>query len=157
MNSRNIFFKTLEELMEKDKDIMFLTDDLGYSYMEKIQEKFPEQFINCGCIEQSMIGIAVGMAMAGKKPYVYGTTPFILFRPLEQVRNDIAQMGFNIKLIGVAHSGFLGFTHNLLHEKEDVVICKNIKLKSYIPKTLKRVHDIILETYKSNKPVYIRL
>jgi transketolase len=134
-NTRHIFFEILEKLMEIDKDIIFLTGDLGYSYVEEIQYKFPDQFINCGCMEQSMIDIAVGLSLAGKKPYVYSTLNFLLFRALEQVRNDIVCMKSNVKLIGVGISGFLGFSHNRLHEKEDINICKNIGLKYFVPKT----------------------
>ena len=157
MNTRHIFFEELDKIMAKDKDVMFLTGDLGYSYMENIQKKYPDQFITCGCIEQSMIGIAGGLAMMGKKPYVYSTVPFLLYRPAEQVRDDVAQKPFNIKLIGVSMSGFLGYTHNPLHPKEDINFCKNIGLKYHIPKTLKAISDIIKKTYKSKENCYIRL
>jgi transketolase len=156
MNTRNIFFKTLEELAKKDKDIIFLTGDLGFSYMENFQKKFPDQFINCGTIEQSMIGIAVGLAKAKKKPYVYSTLNFILFRALEQIRNDVVCANHNVKLIGVSMSGFLGFSHNMLHEKEDINICNNIGLKHY-KATLKNLENIIIKTSKNNKPCFIRL
>lgn len=156
-NTRHIFFKELDKIMAKDKDVMFLTGDLGYSYMEGIQQKYPDQFINCGCIEQSMVGIASGLALAGKKPYVYSTVPFILFRAWEQVRNDISQQKFNVKLIGVSMSGFLGWTHNMLHNKEDINMCKNIKLKHYIPKNNKEVKESIIRSYKNAETAYIRL
>ena len=153
---RKQFFKTLEKLAKIDKDIVFLTGDLGYSYMESFQKKFPDQFINCGCIEQSMIGIAVGLAMAGKKPYVYSTLNFLLFRALEQVRNDITYMNNNVKLIGVSMSGFIGFTHNRLHPKEDTNLCKNIGLKAYTPK-LEELDKLIIKINKEKTPCYIRL
>ena len=157
MNTRHIFFEELDKLMAKDKDVIFITGDLGYSYMEGIQQKYPDQFINAGCIEQSMIGIVAGLAMTGKKPYVYSTVPFLLFRPLEQVRIDITFQNLNVKLIGVSMSGFLGTTHNLLHNKEDINVCRNIGLKYYIPMTNEAVAGIIKKTYKLNTPVYVRL
>jgi transketolase len=156
MNTRHIFFDTLDKLMKKDNKVIFITGDLGYSYMEKIQEKYPDRFINCGTIEQTMIGIASGLARCGFKPYVYSTVPFLLYRPLEFVRNDIVQQKTNVKLIGVSMSGFLGYSHNLLHNKEDINVCKNIGLRSYIPK-LKDVSEIINKAYRSKKPCYIRL
>ncbi len=144
------------KLAEKDKDIVFLTDDLGYSFCEEFQSKFPDQFINAGCCEQSMTGIAAGLASVGKKPYIYGTIPFVLFRNLEQVRNDLVLQKKNVKIIGTSHSGFLGFTHNLLHSKEDVNLCKNIRLKYFTP-TKKTLEKIIINTYKNDKTCYIRL
>jgi len=156
MNTRHKFFDTLDKLMEKDKRIIFLTGDLGYSYMEKIQEKYPNRFVNCGTIEQTMIGIASGLARCGYKPYVYSTVPFLLYRPLEFIRNDVVQQNMNVKLIGVSMSGFLGCSHNLLHDKEDINVCKNIGLKSYVP-NLQNIQKIIIKSYKINKPAYIRL
>lgn len=153
---RKLFFKTLIKLAQKDKDIILLTDDLGYSFYEKYAEKLPNQFINCGCMEQSMIGIACGLAMSGKKVYIYGTTNFLLFRALEQVRNDIVQQKLNIKIIGTTHSGFLGFSHNLLHSKEDINLCENIGLKSYKP-SLKTLEKLLIKTYNNKETCYIRL
>jgi transketolase len=155
-NTRKKFFIALRKLAAQDKDIIFLTGDLGYSYMEDFQAEFPDQFINCGCIEQSMIGIAVGLAMAGKKPYVYSTLNFLLFRALEQVRNDVCYMENNVKLIGVSMSGFIGFTHNRLHETEDVALCKNIGLRCYTP-GIGEVNDLLIKVNKDKEPVYIRL
>lgn len=156
LNTRHIFFRELEKLMSKDKDVMFLTGDLGFSYMEGIQKKYPEQFINCGTLEQSMVGIAVGLAMTGKKPYVYSTLNFLLFRALEQIRNDVVQEKKNVKLIGVSMSGFLGYSHNMLHDKEDINICKNIGLNYYIPDK-KSLSGVMKDTYEDKNPVYIRL
>ena len=101
------------ELARKDENIMFLTDDLGFGFFEEFKNRFPKQFINCGVIEQSMTGIAAGLALGGKKPYIYGTIPFVLMRNYEQIRDDIAYANLNVKIIGYSMSGFIGFTHNL--------------------------------------------
>jgi transketolase len=156
MGTREIFFNTLTKLMENDGSIVFITGDLGYPFLEPLGKKFPDRVMNIGTMEQSMIGIACGMARAGLKPYVYSTTNFLLFRTLEQVRNDVVYQKMNVKLIGISMSGFLGMSHNLLHKKEDINLCKNIGLKSYTPK-LKEVESIIKKTYKIKKPIYVRL
>ena len=154
---RKQFFKSLSKLALKDDDIIFLTGDLGYSYMEKFEKYFPDKFINVGCMEQSMVGIAVGLALAGKKPYVYSTLNFLLFRALEQIRNDVTYMKNNVKIIGVSMSGFIGFTHERLHKKEDINICKNIGLDYYIPKTKEDLDILLTKVNEEDNPVYIRL
>jgi len=156
MGTRQIFFITLDKLMAKDKKIIFLTGDLGYPFLSELSKKYPDRVINMGTMEQTMIGVACGIARCGFKPYVYSTTNFLLFRPLEQVRNDVVYQKMNVKLIGISMSGFLGMSHNLLHKKEDINICKNIGLKSYTPSP-KEVEKIIIKTYKVKKPCYIRL
>lgn len=110
---RRDFFNEMCEIAENDKDVILITGDLGYSFCEEYAKKYPKQFLNIGCMEQSMIGIAAGMALAGKKPFVYSGSIFLLMRPYEQVRDDIAYNNLNVRLIGTGASGFLGFTHNL--------------------------------------------
>ena len=119
------FFENLINLAEKDKQIIFLTGDLGYSKFEKFRDKFPKQFINCGCVEQSMVGIAAGLALSGKKPYVYSTAPFLLFRALEQIRDDVCYQNLNVKIVGTSASGLLGWSHNLEGTENQDDILKN--------------------------------
>lgn len=155
---RKFFFDTLIDLAKKDKDIIFLTGDLGYSFFEPFQEKFPKQFINCGIMEQSMVGIAAGLALSGKKPYCYSTEPFLLYRALEQIRSDVSYQNLNVKFVGVSISGFVGFSHNLEGKENADDLLKNFpNMKRYYPKTEKEVKKSLLEIYKSNNPIYIKL
>lgn len=155
---RTQFFKSLIELAKNDKDILFLTGDLGYGFFEEFKRGFPDQFINCGCIEQSMLSIASGLALGGKKPYVYSTIPFILMRAYEQIRDDVCYNNLNVKLIGISHSGFLGFTHNLEGTENEEDLLKNLpNLKSFYPQTPKELEKIMLETHKTTNPIYIHL
>ena len=159
-DTRREFIDTLIELAEKDDKIVLIIPDVGFNYIEKFQEKFPERFYNFGVTEEATMLIASGMALAGFKPYVYSMINFVLFRPYEMVRNGIVCHNANVKLLGVKGSSaykFLGFSHNLLNDKEDVQVCKNMGLKSHIPKTTKEVRDIIIKTYNNEKHCYIRL
>lgn len=117
-DTRKLFWEEMAKLAEKDKDVIVLVGDLGYSFMEDFQKRFPDQFINAGIAEQNMVGVAAGLALAGKKPYVY-TGAVFYYRCLEQVRDDVAYANLNVKLIGTGASGFLGFTHNF-GKKEDM-------------------------------------
>lgn len=110
---RRPFWSQIYEIAKNDKDVIILTGDLGYSFCEQFQKDFPRQFINAGCAEQNMIGVAAGLARVGKKPYVYSNAIFLLMRAYEQVRDDLVYPNLNVKLIGTGASGFLGFTHNM--------------------------------------------
>lgn len=112
MDTRTLFFDVLEEIAERDDDVIFLTGDLGYPFMNDFQTKFPEKFINCGIQEQNMVGVAAGLARAGAKPIVYSGAKFLLYRAAEQMRDDVAIPKLNVKFIGTGAAGFLGFTHN---------------------------------------------
>ena len=159
-DNRREFIDSLIELAEKDDKIVFIIPDVGFNYAETFQQKFPDRFFNFGVTEEATVLIACGLALAGYKPYVYSMINFVLFRPYEMVRNGVVCHKANVKLLGVKGSAaykFLGFSHNLLNEKEDVQTCKNIGLKSYIPASTKEVRNVILKTYKNAKPAYIRL
>jgi len=131
---------------------------LGYSFFEEFQDKFPKQFINCGVIEQSMVGIAAGLALSGKKPYCYSTVPFLLYRALEQIRSDVCYQNLNVKFVGVSVSGFVGFSHNLEGKENEEDLLKNLpNIKRYYPKKEKELKSVLLKMYKSNNPAYIKL
>ena len=71
---RKAFFNSLVKSAESDKDIILLSADLGFGFIEPYISKFPNQFINVGVSEQAMLGIANGLAIAGKKVIFTNTT-----------------------------------------------------------------------------------
>ena len=159
-NERQVFFETLMELAEKDDKIILIVGDVGFSYLDKFVDKFPNQFLNAGVTEQSFMGLAAGLALSGWKPYVYSMIPFVTMRNFEQLRNDVCYNNANVKVIGVrgsVHYKFLGFSHNI-SENEDVKILDHLpNLKIYIPETPEEVVKIINDCFLTCNPTYIRL
>lgn len=131
-DTRKQFFASILAKARKDKDIILLVGDLGYSFCEEFAKELPDQFINVGIAEQNMIGVATGLALAGKKPYCYSGKVFINYRCLEQIRDAWLQ-GLDVKVVGTGASGFLGFTHNLQKwEREPLIhLAKKLK-KTYV-------------------------
>jgi transketolase len=144
-------------MAREDKDVILLVDDLGFGYKEEFERLRPKQIINCGLTEQSMIGIAAGLALGGKKPYCYGTIPFVLMRPYEQIRDDVAYQNLNVKIIGYSMPGFIGFTHNLEGKENEEDLLKNLNIKRYYPKNEKELVKDLKKSYKNKKPAYLRL
>ena len=97
---RNVFINELIKKSKTDKDVYLVTADLGFKSFEVFREQFPERFINLGVAENNMIGVGTGMALQGKKVFVYSILPFLVFRCLEQIRNNICHNNLNVKLIG---------------------------------------------------------
>lgn len=152
------FIKTLIELARKDKDIYLLTGDLGFSLFEDFAKEFPERFINCGVAEQNMAGMAAGLALEGKKPYIYSIVPFITFRCLEQIRNDICYQNLNVKIIGVGAGFSYGsedFTHYGIEDISALRSFPNLMILS--PADLIETKELVLQSYLKNQPTYIRL
>ena len=160
-DTRREFIEILIELAEKDDKIVLVVPDVGFNYIDEFQKRFPDRFYNFGVTEQSSMIIAAGLALSGFKPYIYSMINFVVFRPYEMVRNAVCLHSANVKIIGVKGSEkykFLGFSHNLIREKEEIEILKDLpNLKTFIVEDPNKVRDLILETYRDNSPCYIRL
>jgi transketolase len=143
-------------LMQKNEDIVFLTADLGYKVLDQIKKDFPQRFYNVGASEQLMIGIAVGVALSGKKPICYSITSFLLYRPFEIIRNYVNYEKVPIKLIGSGRDkdyNHDGISHWSEEDKDVMGLFNNIE--SYWPNFVdeNKIEELIL----NNKPVYINL
>ena len=157
---RKPFIETLTELAKKDDKVILIVGDVGFSFIEGFKEKFPKQFLNVGVLEQSMMGLAVGLAHIGFKPHVYTMKNFILLRPLEQVRNDICYGKANVKLFGVGGSAaykFLGFSHNLVAGEEEKILSTLPNINTYFPKTEEETKEMMLREYERNGPAYFAI
>ncbi len=160
-DTRREFIDVLITLAEKDDKIVLIIPDVGFNYIEEFQKRFPDRFFNFGVTEQSTMIIAAGLALSGFKPYVYSMINFVTFRPYEMVRNAVCLHNANVKIIGVKGSEkykFLGFSHNLIAENEEIKVLEHLpNLKSFIVNNPEEVKKVILETYKINSPCYIRI
>ena len=123
---RNLFIKALSKKAEKNKNIILLSGDLGYKYFDEFNRLFPNRFINTGIAENNMVNVACGLALMGKEVYIYSIIPFLTFRSLEQIRNNIANLNLNIKIIGSGGGfsyGNQGISHNPI---EDISVIRSI-------------------------------
>lgn len=152
---RKEFGKYLAEIAETDENVYLLVGDIGYIIFDEFRRKFSNRFINMGVCEQSLIGVAAGMALEGLKPYVYTITPFLIERPFEQVKLDIDQQNVNVKLVGYADYPTQGPTHAEIDGNKLMSLFKNID--SYFPKNSQDTREALLDSYRSGKPAFISL
>ena len=129
---RRVFGKQICDLAEKDKKIILIVGDIGFRVFDEFRDRFKDRFFNLGICEQSIIGVASGLALQGFKPWVYTITPFLIERPFEQIKLDVDQQNINIKLVGFSDYPTLGPTHTELNGKKLMNLFKNIN--SYFPK-----------------------
>jgi len=95
---RGWFAYELYKQMARDERIWLVVGDLGYKAFDYIKRDFPDRFLNCGAAEQAMMGIATGLALNGKIPFVYSITAFLLYRPFETIRNYVNHEKIPVKL-----------------------------------------------------------
>ncbi len=160
-DTRREFIDALIDLAQNDEKIVLVIPDVGFNYIEEFQKKFPDRFFNLGVTEQSAMTIVAGMALGGLKPYIYSMINFVAFRPYEAVRNAVCLHHANVKIVGVKGSEkykFLGFSHNLIVDDEEFRVFKHLpNFKTYLAQKPEDVKGIIMESYASPNPCYIRL
>lgn len=157
-DKRRTFVDTLKELAKTDDKIIVIIPDVGFNYLS--ESNLPFKVLNLGVTEQSATIIAAVLALSGFKVFLYSMINFVLFRNAEMVRNGIVCHNAPVTLLGVKGSSsykFLGFSHNLLHDKEDFNFCDNIGLSWSNPQNNEEVREAVISAYKSNKAKYIRL
>jgi transketolase len=121
---RDAFVRRLTELAADDERVFLLTADLGIDLFDELARRASGRMLNVGIAEQAMVGVAAGLAYAGKVPFAYSIAPFVTSRVHDQVRVDVALTSANVKLVGVGGGvsyGYLGPTH---HAIDDVAIMR---------------------------------
>lgn len=155
---RRAFVDTLNKLAETNDNIVVITCDVGFNYLDDPKNKF--KVLNLGVTEQSAMVIAAALALSGMRVYFYSMINFSLFRPAEMVRNMVVCHNAPVTIIGVKGSSsykFLGFSHNLIHDLEDIEFCRNIGLVVETPDSIEEVEEVLLFAHANPTPLYIRL
>lgn len=148
----------LLQMAEQNPNLYLIVGDVGFSVIEPFQKKFPNRYINAGIAEQNMIGMAAGLAMAGKNVYVYSIIPFVTMRCFEQIRIDLCSQQLPVKLIGVGGGlsyGPSGITH---HAIEDIAIMRALPEMTVIaPGSKFEAQQITPKLNTVKGPLYLRL
>ena len=117
---KEAFTATLLELAKKNPDILAVSSDArGSCALNTFVDELPDQFVEVGIAEQNEVGIASGLALVGKHPYVCAPACFLTARALEQIKVDVAYSHQNVKIFGVSGGisyGALGASHHTLHD-----------------------------------------
>ncbi len=117
---RHAFTEALLAAGRLDRTIMAVTSDAkGSVTLQDFEKALPEQFVELGIAEQNAVGVGAGLARSGKRPFVCGPASFYSARSIEQVKNDVAYGGLDVKVVGVSGGvsyGALGSTHHSLHD-----------------------------------------
>jgi transketolase len=130
---RDSFTARLERLAATDPRIFLITGDLGFGVLDKFEKTFRRQYLNAGVAEQNMTGVATGIAMEGRIVFTYSIGNFPTLRCLEQIRNDAAYHGANVKIVAIGGGfsyGALGMSH---HATEDLAILRALNIPVVAP------------------------
>ncbi len=156
---RDGFGEGLVIAAEENSDIVVLSADVTRSTRcEKFAEKFPERFFQLGIAEQNLVGVAAGLGVSGKIPFVSAYAIFSPGRNWEQIRTAIAYNDSNVKIIG-HHAGLItgydGATHQAL---EDIALMRVLpNMKVIVPCDTIETKKATVAATKILGPIYLRV
>ena len=125
--TRESYGNALVELGAENPNVVVLDADLAAATKTGVFKKaYPDRHIDCGIAECNMVGIAAGLATAGKIPFVSSFAMFAAGRAFEQVRNSVGYPHLNVK-IGATHAGITVGEDGASHQcNEDIALMRTI-------------------------------
>ncbi|MCT7904151.1 1-deoxy-D-xylulose-5-phosphate synthase [Candidatus Ornithobacterium hominis] len=157
-DTRSGFGDGLLEAAKKNPNIVALCADLtGSLKMNDFEKNFPERFFQVGIAEANMIGMAAGLATAGKIPFTGTFANFSTSRVYDQIRQSVAYSGKNVKICA-SHAGLTlgedGATHQVL---EDIGMMKMLPGMTVIcPCDYNETKIATMAIAEFDGPVYLR-
>lgn len=155
---RGWFGRAIYEEMTKDDTIRIVTADLGYGLFDAHKEDFPNRFINVGASEQAAVGIGVGMALSGLKPFIYSITTFLIYRAYEWHRNFLEHENIPVMLIGSGYGkdyAHDGISHQPFEIHKVMDTLPNIE--TYFPDVKEVVPFTVQRMINRGKPAFMCL
>lgn len=155
---RKAFIDTLTELARKDKRVMCVIGDTGYSVFEDFEAEFGERFVNVGIAEQNFISFGAGLAAMGMKPYLYNVASFMTLRSMEQIVLDICYQENPVVMIAVGGGYAYGTGGPTHHAMMDIAMMREIPNMTVVcPADPIEMREVMLKSILYNKPLYIRI
>ena len=155
---RDAFVRALVREMAVNPRIVLITGDLGFGVLRPLWDQYPDRILNGGIAEQGIISLAAGLAATDRTVIVYSIGNFPTLRPLEQIRNDCAYPGADVKIVCVGGGfvyGSLGMSH---HATEDMAIMRALPgVTCFTPGDPAETECVTREMLRRKGTCYLRL
>lgn len=146
----------LYELVKSDERIIILTAE-NRAAIRNLPSKLENHFIDVGIAEQTMIGMASGLALRGRLPVVHALSAFLTMRAFEFIRTDVGIANLPVILVG-SFAGFLSEANGPTHQAiEDVSLMRGIpNVNVFCPADEEELIQGMKEIIKTQSPYYVR-
>ncbi len=152
------FSETLLELARSNRNVLVVTSDSrGSGKLVPFAAELPKQLVEVGIAEQNLVGVAAGLASAGKIPFAVSPACFLTARALEQIKNDVCYSDNPVKVVGISSGvsyGALGTTHHSLHDLAVLRAINNIDI--VVPADNFESVQAIKAAVSQTRPIYVR-
>ena len=157
ISTRVAYGRALEEFGSDEKIYVFDADLKSCMMTEYFAAKYPDRFYNIGIAEANMVNVAAGFATCGATALVHTFAMFAAGRVYDQVRNDVAYPGLNVKVIG-SHAGLTvgedGATHQCV---EDISLMRTIPgMTVVVPCDGNETREAVRAILDKSGPCYLR-
>ncbi|HBR14567.1 MAG TPA: 1-deoxy-D-xylulose-5-phosphate synthase [Candidatus Omnitrophica bacterium] len=155
---RDAFFDELYAIARQDPRVILLTADMGAHSLGRFKKDLSRQYINVCVAEQNMISVAAGLALGGKKVFVYTIIPFATMRCFEQIKVDVCCMRLPVTVVGIGTGLTYGGDGPTHHGIQDIAV-----MRSLPEMTILNPCDAVITqaaarlAYEQQGPVYVRL
>ena len=144
--------------MERDERIVYIGSDLTKRELHKFREKYPDRYFMEGVYEQHLVGMAAGLALSGKIPYLNTIATFLTRRCYEQILVDLCIHDLPVRLIGngggVVYAP-LGGTHLAIEDIGMLRVIPNMTIVA--PCDALEMEQVMAASVDWPHPLYIRL
>ena len=155
---RREFAKLCLETVKSDSKSVVMVGDISHFLLRETEQVAPDRFYNIGICEQSMVGMASGMAIEGMRPIIHTIAPFLVERAFEQIKNDIGYQNTEVTIVTVGGTydySDLGCTH---HCYGDIAMMRLIpNMQVFEPSTPQEFRTLFEKTWGNGLPKYFRL
>lgn len=155
---RDAFTRVLMREAAANDRLTLVTGDLGFGVLRPFWEAYPKQFINAGIAEQALTSLAAGLSRTGRTVITYSIGNFPTLRCIEQIRNDCAYHGADVKIVCVGGGfvyGSLGMSH---HATEDMSIMRALPgVTVFTPGDPAEVEAVVPVMLRTPGTCYLRL
>jgi transketolase len=143
-------------LAEADRDIVVLTAE-NRAHIRGLPERLGSRFIDVGIAEQTLVGVAAGLALRGRKPIVHALAPFLTMRAFEFIRTDVGIGRLPVKLVGFV-PGLLSDGNGATHQSlEDIALMRGIPgMQVFCPEDIQELTAFLPQLIASPAPCYVR-
>ena len=155
---RREFAKLCLETVKDDSKSVVMVGDISHFLLRETEQVAPDRFYNIGICEQSMVGMASGMAIEGMRPIIHTIAPFLVERAFEQIKNDIGYQNTEVTIVTVGGTydySDLGCTHHCYGAVAMMRLIPNMQV--FEPSTPQEFRTLFEKTWGNGLPKYFRL
>ena len=157
---RQRFTRVTSDALDSDEHLALVLADIGVDSFEATgaAQRHPERVINVGIREQLMIGVAAGLAQEGLRPVAHSYAPFLVERPFEQIKLDLAHQNAGAVLVSTGASYDAAPEGRTHQAPGDVALLAAVPgFAIHVPGHPDEAEQLLLREFARDGRAYIRL